>query len=220
MFGAAKCKREGCQKPAVSLIEDNKIVRPEGDFCFEHSPDPGALHAAALRYIETHDRIVGLSACGIELAKCDLAGKQFFGCNFQHSTFSGVRSEGLRMRLCIMDFSTFTDCSLINSNIQLCSFAGSKLAHVLFTGSDLIQNNFNGVTAEQCSFDDSDLYSSRFIKASLINTSMMNCNLKRVIFYESTREQVSFKLSNIKESFITREGPAAVNELKREEDTL
>ena len=68
----------------------------------------------------------------------------------------------------------------------------------------MIHNNFNGITAYQCSFDDSDLYNSRFIKAMLINTSMNNCNLKKTVFYESMREGVGFKLSNTRESLLDR----------------
>ena len=33
---------------------------------------------------------------------------------------------------------------------------------------------------------------------------MINCNLKKVMFYESAREGVSFKLSNTREALIDR----------------
>ena len=68
----------------------------------------------------------------------------------------------------------------------------------------MIHNNFNGITAYQCSFDDSDLYNTRFIKSILMNASMKNCNLKKTVFYESSRDGMSFKMSNTKEALIDR----------------
>ena len=84
---------------------------------------------------------------------------------------------------------------------------------MVLTGSDLIHNNFNGITAYQCSFDNSDLYNSRFIKAILMNTSMQDCNLKKTIFYDSARENVSFKLSNTREALIDRNKGGLIGDL-------
>ena len=117
------------------------------------------------------------------------------------------------LALSMFDFSTFSDCSFTQSNIQFSSFSGSKLVHATFTGSDLIHNNFNGITSYQSSFDDSDLYNSRFIKAILINTSMINCNLKKAAFYEAAWEGVSFKLSNTREALIDRRKGGMIGEI-------
>lgn len=62
------------------------------------------------------------------------------------------------------------------------------------------QCNLNGTKAYQCSFDNSDFFSSRFIKATLVNTSFRNCNLKKTIFNKSDRQNVSFKMSNTREA--------------------
>ena len=72
----------------------------------------------------------------------------------------------------------------------------------------MIQDNFNGIKAYQSSFDDSDLFNSRFIMASLVDTSMQNCNLKHTLFYNSKRTNVSFKMSNTREALFDRKGSA------------
>ncbi|WP_375294134.1 pentapeptide repeat-containing protein, partial [Klebsiella pneumoniae] len=63
----------------------------------------------------------------------DLTDKKFYGCNFQHCFFIGIKAKNLRSRVCSFDFALFTDCNLLNSNIQYASFAGAKFIHVLFT---------------------------------------------------------------------------------------
>ncbi len=72
----------------------------------------------------------------------------------------------------------------------------------------MIQINFNGIKAYQSSFDDSDLFNSRFIMATLVDTSMQNCNLKRTLFYGSKRSNVSFKMSNTREALFDLQGSA------------
>ena len=204
MFETNICQEEGCTNAAVSLIKNGSILPSAPSFCLEHIADKEAYTQAVTEYILSHDQIVGLQAHGIRFQGIDLSAKKFYGCTFQHSSFANVHSNGLRLKLCMFDFSTFTDCDMIKSNIQFCSFAGSKFIHAVFTDSYIIQSNCNGVTAYQCSFDDSDFYNSRFIRAILMNTSMKNCNLKKTVFYNSAREHVSFKLSNTRESLIMR----------------
>ncbi|MBQ4235455.1 MAG: pentapeptide repeat-containing protein [Treponema sp.] len=204
MYLFNQCQYPGCRSYAISSIsEDGNICESDG-FCFKHAANPEKLTDDIKKYIMTHDKIVGLNASSLVFEGMDLSNKKFYGCNFQHATFNTIHSTGMRARMCMFDFSTVSDSSFMNSNIQFSSFAGSKMVHAIFTGSDLIQNNFNGITAYQSSFDDSDLYNSRFIKAVLINTSMINCNLKKTIFYESAREGVSFKLSNTREALVDR----------------
>ena len=86
----------------------------------------------------------------------------------------------------------------------------ADVAYALFTNSELVHNNFNGITAVQSSFDDSDLYNSRFIRAKLSQTSFRNCNIKRVCFYESVQDNISFKLSNTREALFSPEAPAEI----------
>ncbi|MBQ0039852.1 MAG: pentapeptide repeat-containing protein [Treponema sp.] len=203
MFTSNKCQCPECKNAALSTIKGDDIVDEPG-YCFSHIEDKDAYLEKLKDYIMNHEKIVGLNACGITVHGLDLSGKKFFGCNFQHVHFTNVHAENIMMRMCMMDSSTFSDCDFINSNIMFSSFCGAKLVHLVLTGSDLIHNNFNGITSYQCSFDNSDLYNSRFIKAILMNTSMQDCNLKKTIFYNSARENVSFKLSNTREALLNR----------------
>lgn len=220
MFISNKCQCPGCNNAALSQIRDDNTIGDEPGFCFEHIEDQKAYLLKLRQYIQTHEKIVGLCAYGITVNSIDLSNKKFYGCNFQHALFTNVHSDGMRLRMCMMDFATFTDCDFVNSNIQFSSLSGGKLVHVVLTGSDLIHNNFNGITAYQCSFDNSDLYNSRFIKAILMNTSMNDCNLKKTIFYDSARENVSFKLSNTRESLLVRNKKNLDDEELSEGDTL
>ena len=56
------------------------------------------------------------------------------------------------------------------------------------------------------SFDDSDLYNSRFINSTLVNISFRNCNLKKVLFHGIKQENVSFKMSNTREAAFDQNG--------------
>ena len=60
--------------------------------------------------------------------------------------------------------------------------------------------------AFQSSFDDTDLYFSRFAKATLMNTSFRNCNIKKTVFWDVVSDNVSFKLSNTREAEFNRGG--------------
>ena len=209
MFTFDICRQKGCSKPAVSLIETAGGERngelPIAPYCFEHCENQQELQQSIREYIDSHDKIVGLSAADMQFASDDFSGKHFYGCNFQNCTFTGIHSENCRIRMCICDVSVFADCNLIKSNIQFSSFAGAVFSHAIFTDSDLIHNNFNGVSALQSSFDDSDLYNSRFINARLVQTSFRNCNIKKTCFYEAEQTDVSFKLSNTREALFSPE---------------
>lgn len=204
MYTLNKCQCPECSKPAISVIDDNGNITMKPGWCINHDPEPEKTSAKILKFINEHEKIVGLTACEIEIKNADLKNKKFYGCNMQHCSFSNVHSNGMRIRMSMYDNSSFIDCDLINSDIQFSSFAGAKFVHAILTGSNLIHLNFNGANAYQSSLDDCDLYNSRFIKAILINTSMKNCNLKKTVFYESFRDNVSFKYSNTREALVDR----------------
>ena len=168
-------------------------------------------------YIAHHDKIIGLNASGIvfsNIGDFNLTNKRFYGCNFMQCIFRGLQSKGFRSRMSTFDFAVFSDCNLLESNMQFTSFAGAKFIHVLFTGSDMIQDNFTGLESWQSSFDDSDLYNSRFIKARLIDTSIRNCNIKNTVFREIEQENLSFKLSNTNEAIFDERGSALFTGMK------
>lgn len=222
MYEFNQCRCKGCNKSAISTIDDKKNIISSG-FCYEHTDNIEDISKKIYDYLLEHDTIIGLHCNNLTLKDLDLSGKRFYGCSFQKCNFQNIHADGIRMRMNIFDASTFTDCDFINSNIQFTSFAGSRFVHALLTGSDLIHINFNGVTVYQSSFDDSDLYNSRFIKAVLMNTSMRNCNLKKTVFYNSIREQVSFKLSNTREALVDRNKGGLMGDIEAsgiEEDLL
>jgi uncharacterized protein YjbI with pentapeptide repeats len=208
MYTLNKCLVRSCRNLALSTFDENGNITENKNYCLDHIPDPGKIKEQIYNYINTHDKIIGLNTAGITFTDINLTNKRFYGCNFQHCTFINLHSEGFRSRMSMFDFAVFSDCNLLNCNMQFTSFAGCTFSHTLFTGSDMIQNNFNGVQAYQSSFDDSDLYNSRFIHAKLVNTSFRDCNVKKTIFCEIEQENVSFKMSNTREAVFDRRGSA------------
>lgn len=203
MFTHELCSKPGCNKFAISRINRMGEIDSKNSFCLEHHPDIEGFKQDLIKYFNTNDKIVGLYAYGLRFDGLDFSGKGFYGCYMHHCTFTNIHTEHFRSRISTFDFSTFSDCNLIKSNLQFVSLAGSKFSHVLFTDSELVQNNFCGIQSYQSSFDDSDLYNSRFIRANLVNTSFRNCNLKRTNFAEISIQNISLKLSNTREAFFT-----------------
>ena len=212
MFTQNRCLVHYCRNNALSTFSEDGEITDERSYCLDHIPDPGKAKQDIYKYILSHDKIVGLKACGLVFENVDLTGKRFYGCNFMNCTFINIHSSEIVAKMCVYDFALFNDCSFVNGNCLFNTFSGITLSHTLFTSSDLIQNNFNGVKAFQSSFDDSDLYNSRFISASLIDTSFRNCNLKKVHFENTTRTNVSFKMSNTREAFFDDDGAISIEE--------
>ncbi len=208
MFLYSQCKYPGCTIPAITTIsEDGEKIIPSS-YCFVHSQNKAEEQEKIYDYIRRHDKIIGLNASGFTFENIDFSGKRFYGCSFAYCHFNGLSSTGMRSRISTFEFSVFSDCNLIESNMQFTSFAGAKMSHVLFTGSDMIQNNFCGLSAFQSSFDDSDLYNSCFIKAKLIDTSFRNCNIKETKFFDITQQNVSFRQSNTNAAIFDIRGSA------------
>ena len=208
MFLNNQCSYGDCKKNAISTVDENGNLVENSHFCWKHTQNPEEAKKKIFDYVSSHEKIVGLNCSGITFPSFNLNEKKFYGCDFSHCFFQELKCSKLRFRMCKFDFAVFTDCNLLESNIQFTSFAGAKLIHVLFTGSDLIQNNFCGISSYQSSFDDSDLYNSRFIRAQLVDTSIRNCNIKKTIFYSVAQNNVSFKLSNTNEAIFDEKGSA------------
>ena len=189
----------------------------DSDYCLMHTPNAEEITRKMFHYIAHTEKIIGLNASGVAFSNIDdfnLTNKRFYGCNFMQCIFRGLQSKGFRSRMSTFDFAVFSDCNLLESNIQFTSFAGAKFSHVLFTGSDMIQDNFTGLESFQSSFDDSDLYNSRFIKARLIDTSIRNCNIKNTVFREIEQQNLSFRLSNTNEAIFDERGSALFTGMK------
>ena len=216
MFIWKKCACPTCRKSAISDFDENGNI-VDGEYCLMHTKSADEITRKMHHYIAHHDKIIGLNASGIvfsNIGDFNLTNKRFYGCNFMQCIFRGLQSKGFRSRMSTFDFAVFSDCNLLESNMQFTSFAGAKFIHVLFTGSDMIQDNFTGLESWQSSFDDSDLYNSRFIKARLIDTSIRNCNIKNTVFREIEQENLSFKLSNTNEAIFDERGSALFTGMK------
>jgi len=200
MFTQNKCLVHYCRNIALSTFNENGEITEDKNYCLDHVPNPGKAKEEIYNYINSHETIVGLNACGLILKDIDFSNKKFFGCNFTHCTFQNIHSQNILLKMCIFDFAVFNDCNFIKSKTMFTSFSGCTFTHTLFTSSDMIQDNFNGIVAYQSSFDDSDLFCSRFIKANLVDTSFRNCNLKKTQFSQANTTNVSFKMSNTREA--------------------
>jgi uncharacterized protein YjbI with pentapeptide repeats len=200
MYLHNNCIEPGCWNEAISTFNEQGEITETPGYCFEHHPEKEKITQDIYNYIRNHTKIVGLNASGITFENIDLTDKRFYGCFFQHCKFINLHSTGFRSRMSMFDFAIFSDCNLLQSNMQFTSFAGSTFSHTLFTGSDLIQDNFNGIQSYQSAFDDADLYNSRFVKAKLIDTSFRNCNIKKTVFMGIEQQNVSFKSSNTREA--------------------
>lgn len=207
MFSYKKCACPDCSVPAVSTTDNfgNLIL---SDYCYSHSLNQQEIQERIYDFIRRNDKIVGLNASGLTFENIDFTNKKFYGCTFSNCKFNGLQTKGMRSRISSFEFSVFSDCNLLESNMQFTSFAGAKMSHVLFTGSDMIHNNFCGLSSFQSSFDDSDLYNSCFINARLIDTSFRNCNIKETKFFEITQRNVSFRQSNTNAAIFDKRGSA------------
>ena len=208
MYLKNQCSCAGCKKPAISNIDDKGNLIETSQFCWKHTTNSEEVKDRLFKYLQEHEKVVGVNFSGMTFDKIQLEGHKFYGCDFSHCFFQNLNCTKLRFRMCKFDFAVFNDCNLLESNVQFTSFSGAKFIRVLFTGSDLIQNNFNGIASYQSSFDDSDRYNSRFIRARLVDTSIRNCNVKKTMFYEIQQNNVSYKLSNTNEAIFDKTGSA------------
>ena len=102
-----KCRVRACHNIAVSTFDENGEITENKGYCIDHSPNPGKSKEDILKYIATHEKIVGLNANGMTFSDMDLSNKKFYGCNFQHCTFTNVHSKGFRSRMTMFDFAVF-----------------------------------------------------------------------------------------------------------------
>lgn len=204
MFNLKKCGHAGCANPVICFSEDaQENVWDFNNFCFLHAPDAERARNAAAEYIRSRGKFVGMNLSYMRFDAAALAEKKFYGCMFKNCEFENLTADNFRMRMCVFDFSRFTQCKFTHMNIQFTSFACSTLCGTTFMSSELVHNNFSGIDARDSAFDDTDLYNSRFIKARLEDTAILNCNLQRAVFYEFTRKNVSFKLSSTREALFS-----------------
>lgn len=105
------------------------------------------------------------------------------------------------------DFARFISCTFEKADIQFSCFAGSSFKETDFINAELLINNFTGIVTQGGSFNDSDLYASRFISCSLNETPIQNCNIQKTSFLRNSYDAVSFKASNTREAYFDGDIP-------------
>ena len=138
MFIWKKCACPTRRKSAISDFDENGNI-VDGEYCLMHTKSADEITRKMHHYIAHHDKIIGLNASGIvfsNIGDFNLTNKRFYGCNFMQCIFRGLQSKGFRSRMSTFDFAVFSDCNLLESNMQFTSFAGAKFIHVLLTHAE------------------------------------------------------------------------------------
>lgn len=195
MFPHSSCSRPGCGRGALT----------GSDTCFEHHPAQDQYLEWLAHEISRRDVIYNLYVPGINLTQLRITGKVFITCNF-----SGVHVDSCWIRhstfeLCLIEQAELRDVHLHALELRSCVLAESRLTSGVFHYCDLLQSNFNGTRCRDLTFQHSDLLHSRFVAAQLQEITYRDCNLKEVVFYESTRVGVRFLASNEDESRFLKE---------------
>ncbi len=138
----------------------------------------------------------------MDLSGLNLTNKDFWHCNFSQCRFDKSDFSASQFYMCMLDEIQAMDCQFTSIKLLSTVAAGSNFSHSDFTGSDLININFNGILGDSSVFNESDLYCSRFIGASLKDAQFCGCNLVRVDFIDSNLENAVFTDSNPEDAFI------------------
>lgn len=77
MYTLNKCRFPGCDKCAISVSDSNVKLTGQEGFCIDHCPDKIQAINTLKEYIYTHDKIVGMTACGLVVEDLNLNGKNF-----------------------------------------------------------------------------------------------------------------------------------------------
>lgn len=187
------CAHQGCSRYALA----------QADFCLRHLPAPQQVLDQITDGLLNHERFIGWNLSEISFADIPIKGKSFSNCMFSHCTFPASVFDECRIETSFFDFSTFTDCTWQNCTIHNSTFAGSEIHSSQFKDSILFQVSLNGITSRHLQFHSCDLFRSSLIAADLIDTEFDDCNMKRVNFIRSHRENVRFQWSNEVEAIFT-----------------
>jgi uncharacterized protein YjbI with pentapeptide repeats len=200
MFTFIPCAA-GCGRPAIT----------GSNVCAVHSANTQAASARIIQYISEQKTVTDLNAQYLHFDDADFSGCRFYGCTFQNAVFFRCSFASSFMRLCFFDFAKFTKCSFEKSDLAFVSFAGADIRHSTFQSSEIQSVNYGGCTISHVVFDNSNLYNSRFIEADIADTSIIDCNIKRVYFINTGRPKgklpasVTIKSCNNAEAVFTME---------------
>jgi len=156
----------------------------------------------AFEKIQSSKKFMDISFGPVEAADVVLEGKNFDNCSMSYSKFTHTHFKDCTFHMCFLDFSQFEKCQFEDCRITLSIFACSVFNECTFSECDLISVNFNGINMIGGGIKESDLYYSRFVKSDLRNSLFYDCNLKRVDFSHSHREDCSFKSCNIQDAYM------------------
>lgn len=196
VYDFKRCSIPGCEATAIHTT----------DFCADHHPNPDAIAATILESLSTLKVIKSMNLAGLRFEGAVLSGRQFFACSLSKTLLRNINFSACSFRMCFFDFCSADSCDFSGIDAQFCSFAGSRFLNVSFEHSELVQNNFDGTCLNDCTFNYSNLYNSRFIMAEFEKTDFIDCNLKRTLIIPSKETEVSWRLSNTQEAIFELDG--------------
>ena len=75
MFSLNKCLVRACHNLSISTIGEDGNIAEDKSYCLDHSPNPGKIQQDIFKYINTHEKIVGLNASGMTFLNMDLSAR-------------------------------------------------------------------------------------------------------------------------------------------------
>ncbi|MDR1904115.1 MAG: pentapeptide repeat-containing protein [Treponema sp.] len=194
MFTFIPCAA-GCGRSAIT----------GSNICAVHSAEAEAEAKRIALYIAGEETITDLNAEGLRFDEVDFSGRRFDGCTFQNASFYRCNFSSSFMRVCFFDFANLSECNFEKSNLTFLSFAGASISNSTFRYSEICNVNYGGCVISGVVFDHSKLYNSRFIRANLEDTSIIDCDLKQVNLIKICKTNVIIKSSNTNEAIHTME---------------
>jgi len=191
VFDFSNCSRLGCLEGAWAGSK----------FCRKHHPNAAAYQAELIGG-RNKKELNNYDLSGITLSNMDFEGFSFKFCRLSGAVFNLVSFRGAQFFMCLLDNISAVDCNFGESGMLSVIAAGSNFTNTDFTGSSLINVNFNGIKGDFAVFDESDLFSSRFIAASLNNARFRDCSLELVDFTKAKLRNTDFSDSNPSETYL------------------
>ncbi len=196
MYDFSRCSFPGCDSTALH----------ETEFCADHHPSPDILASKILESLADVMVVKSMNFAGLRFEGAVLSGRSFYSCSFSKTLLKNINFSSCTFRMCFFDFCSADSCDFSNIDAQFCSFAGARFLNVSFEHSELVHNNFDGAGMNDCTFNYSNLYNSRFIMAEFEKTDFIDCNLKRTVILPSKESEVSWRLSNTQEAILELDG--------------
>lgn len=183
------CSVSACARSALTGL----------DVCALHCADIPGYEKRITDILKSERKLADYDINGTSISGLTMEGVTFTGCNLQGVRWDGLVFHRATFQLSFFDGSGFRQCDFSGSTAVNCIFAASLFQDCILPDCDLLQCNFLGVRCRDTSFDHSNLYAGRFIRATFANVGMRDCNLKRVRF-DAKVTGVDFRASNTEEA--------------------